>query len=492
MDFPFVTADYWYDTEPWIIRNSFSPKVSIIIKMRNVRVPRLSRREWLRQIARLGTVFVVSGRGSLSSSQTRSKRTAQSAPALGVYNFPRNDEELLEEMEKTAFQYFWTQAHPETGIVLDRCHAREPVTSDLGSIAATGFGLTALCIGVKRGYVVRSEAEARAVNTLRFLWKKLPNHRGFFYHFGNINTGERLWDSEVSSVDTAILLCGILTCRQHFIHSEISELALEIFNRVDWNWLSEDTPILPHGWTPEGGFLQYRWGDYSEMMMMYLLGLGSSSHALPPEAWNAWKRTTFEYDGIRYIGSFAPLFIHQYSQAWFDFRGKRDRYANYFQNSVLATDAHRRFCLDMAAEFPDYSDDLWGITASDSQKGYVAWGGPPATGPIDGSVVPCATAGSLPFMPESTMRVLRTIKDRYGTNAWTQYGFVDAFNPLTNWYDTDVVGIDLGISMVMAENARTSFVWDTFMKNEEARRGMERAGFKPDSSTPSIQAGTVR
>jgi hypothetical protein len=213
---------------------------------------------------------------------------------------------------------------------------------------------------------------------------------------------------------------------------------------------------------------------------------------LPPEAWNAWKRTTFEYNGIRYIGSFAPLFIHQYSQAWFDFRGKRDRYANYFQNSVLATDAHRRFCLDMAAEFPDYSDDLWGITASDSQKGYVAWGGPPATGPIDGSVVPCATAGSLPFMPESTMRVLRTIKDRYGTNAWTQYGFVDAFNPLTNWYDTDVVGIDLGISMVMAENARTSFVWDTFMKNEEARRGMERAGFKPDSSTPSIQAGTVR
>lgn len=216
------------------------------------------------------------------------------------------------------------------------------------------------------------------------------------------------------------------------------------------------------------------------MMMMYLLGLGSASHPLPAEAWNAWKRTLFEYDGIRYIGSFAPLFIHQFSQAWFDFRGKRDRYADYFQNSILATEAHRLFCLDLARRFPTYTDDLWGITASDSQKGYVAWGGPPETGPIDGTVVPCATGGSLAFLPEATMRVQRNIKNRYGDKAWTQYGFVDAFNPINGWYDTDVVGIDTGITLVMAENARTSFVWDTFMKNPEARRGMERAGFKPE------------
>ena len=371
----------------------------------------------------------------------------------------------------------------------DRCNARNPVTSELGSIAATGFGLTALCIGEKRGFVGRPEAQTRALNTLRFLWKKLPNHRGFFYHWANINTGERIWDSEVSSVDTAILLCGVLTCRQHFMHSEISELAAEIFNRVDWNWLSEDTPILPHGWTPEGGFLQYRWGDYSEMMMMYLLGLGSSTHPLPAEAWSAWKRTFFEYDGIRYIGSFAPIFIHQYSQAWFDFRNKRDEYTDYFQNSTVAIEVHRRFCLDLAKQFPDYSDELWGITASDSVKGYVVWGGPPATGPIDGTVVPCAAGGSLPFLPEAAMRVLRTIKDRYGTNAWTQYGFVDAFNPLTNWYDTDVVGIDTGITMIMAENARTSFVWDTFMKNPEAQRGMARAEFKDYQPSPTQQSG---
>src|SRR5580700_1470742 len=388
------------------------------------------------------------------------------------------DDPLLEELERGNFRFFWEQTNPETGLVRDRFNVRQPDKSELASIAATGFGLTALCIGEKREFITRLEGERRVLNTLRFLWKKVPHHRGFFYHWASMSTGQRIWDSEVSSVDTAILLCGILLCRAHFAHPEIHELASAIYNRVDWNWLSEDTPVLPHGWTPESGFLQYRWDDYSEMMMMYLLGLGSDTHALPAKAWDSWKRPSFEYNKIRYIGSFAPLFIHQYSQAWFDFRGKRDRYADYFRNSIVATDVHRRFCLDVAKQFPDYSDDLWGITASDSKNGYVVWGGPPSTGPIDGTVVPCAAGGSLPFQPDATMRVLRSIKDRYGQKVWSDYGFVDAFNPLTNWYDTDVVGIDVGITMVMAENARTAFVWDTFMTNPEAKRGMERAGFK--------------
>jgi hypothetical protein len=452
------------------------------MEQRKIVPARFSRRGLLRRIGGVGLGLPVLGLGTLADLQAWGQQAAPAVRPPTRTTFSNSDEAFLEELEQASFKYFWGQAHPETGIVMDRCNASNPATSELGSIAATGFGLTAICIGEKRGYVSHAEAEARVLNTLRFLWKKLPNHRGFFYHFANINSGERLWDSEVSSIDTAILLCGVLTCRQHFIHTEISELAHEILNRVDWNWLSEDTPILPHGWTPETGFLQYRWGDYSEMMMMYLLGLGSYSHPLPAEAWNAWKRTILEYDGIRYIGSFAPLFIHQYSQAWFDFRGKRDRYADYFQNSILATEAHRRFCIDLSKQFPDYGEDLWGITASDSRKGYVAWGGPPETGPIDGSVVPCAAGGSLPFLPEAAMRVLRTIKDRYGKEGWTQYGFVDAFNPLTGWYDTDVVGIDTGITMVMAENARTSFVWETFMKNPEAQRGMERAGFKSQTS----------
>ena len=169
--------------------------------------------------------------------------------------------------------------------------------------------------------------------------------------------------------------------------------------------------------------------------------------------------------------------MHQYSQAWFDFRGKRDRYADYFQNSVIATDVHRRFCVELGKQFPDYSDDLWGITASDSDRGYVIWGGPPAMGPIDGTVVPSAAGGSLPFLPQPVMRVLRNIRNHY-PQAWGTYGFVNAFNPLKGWYDSDVIAIDTGITLLMAENARTGFVWDTFMKNREAIQGMQRAGFK--------------
>ena len=441
---------------------------------KNFLTKRLSRRELLFQIGGVGLLGVLAPANLALAAETQQPKGSKPSPSV----LSPEDDEFLQEMEKRNFQYFWEQASPQTGLVRDRCNVLKNENSIVASIAATGFGLTALCIGQHREFIPANEARDRVLATLRFLWKKMPTHRGFFYHFADINSGERVWDSEVSSVDTAILLCGLLTCGRHFEgHSEISLLAYEIFNRVDWSWLSEDTSLLPHGWTPEFGFLPYRWDYYSEMMMIYLLGLGSLPHPLPADAWNAWKRTKFEYDGIRYIGSFAPLFVHQYSQAWFDFRGKRDQYADYFENSMLATDAHRHFCLELAKQFPDYSDDLWGISASDSQKGYVIWGGPPTMGPIDGTIVPSASAGSLPFMTQPVMRVLRNIKDRYG-RAWGRYGFVNAFNPLKNWYDTDTIGIDVGISMVMAENVRTGFVWNTFMKNQEAGRGMERAGFK--------------
>ena len=392
--------------------------------------------------------------------------------------FSQEDDQLLDDLERLSSCYFYEQANPDNGLVKDRCNARL-ATADkntAASIAATGFGLTALCIAVQREYLAADIAQQRVLTTLRFLYKKLANHRGFFYHWADVNSGERIWDSEISSIDTSILMCGVLTCREFFKDAEISRLANQIFNRVDWTWLSEDTSLLPHGWTPEVGFLQYRWDYYSELMMMYLLGLGSATHPLPEGSWNAWKRIRFDYEGMRYIGSYAPLFVHQYSQAWFDFRNKSDGYADYFQNSVVATQVHRKFCLELAQQFPDYSEDLWGITASDSDKGYVIWGGPPAMGPIDGTVVPSATGGSLPFLPAETMRVLRTIRTRY-PRAWTNYGFVNGFNPLKNWYDDDVIGIDTGITMLMAENARSGFVWNTFMKSAEAKRGMERAGF---------------
>src|SRR5258708_5386901 len=432
-----------------------------------------SRRDFVRQILGLSGCLPFAGLAFSQPARTH----VVSNPKLGPGAISPEDDRLLNELEKANFQYFWEQANPKTGLVKDRCNVHINDRGIVGSIAATGFGLTALCIGEKRGFVSRAAAQDRVLATLRCLWGKLPNHRGFFYHWANINTGERVWDAEVSSVDTTILLCGVLACRVYFPAEEVQELADDIFDRVEWTWLSEDTALLPHGWTPEMGFLPYRWDNYSELMMMYLLALGSTSYPLRDESWMAWKRLTFEYDGLRYIGSFAPLFLHQYSQTRFDFPGKRHKYPGYFPNSITATDVHRRFCLELAKQFPNYSEDLWGITASDSASGYVIWGGPPAVGPIDGTIVPSASAGSLPFLPQPVIRVLRTIRDRY-PSACSKYGFVNAFNPLTKWYDSDVVGIDTGITLLMAENVRTGFVWNTFMKNEAAQLGMQRAGFK--------------
>jgi len=437
---------------------------------------RFSRRQLLAAIAAAKTSAALLGQ-AIVPLPVAANPPPSNPPALAAEPLSADDDLFLEQLEKANFQFFLEQADPETGLVKDRCNVRSADKTVVASVAATGFGLTALCIGQKRGYISLGEAHQRVITALHFLYEKMPTHRGFFYHFANLKTGGRIWDSEISSIDTAILLCGVMTCRQYFRHSEITRLAHDIFARVEWTWLSEDTSLLPHGWSPETGFLPYRWDYYSELMMIYLFGIGSSSHPLPPQAWNAWKRTAFEYDGLRYVGSYAPLFVHQYSQAWFDFRGKRDRYADYFLNSITATEAHRLFCLELATQFPDYSEDLWGITASDSEHGYVVWGGPPATGPIDGTVVPSAAAGSLPFLPTAALRVLKNIKNRYGNRAWSRYGFVNAFNPLKNWYDTDVVAIDTGITMVMAENLRTGFVWNTFMKNPEAPRAFERAGF---------------
>ena len=434
----------------------------------------LSRRQILRQV--LGTGLCLPFAEFMAGRDVHDQSAAPAGSTPGSLTLSAEDDQLLNDLEKASILFFWEQGSPNTGMVKDRCNVNTNNQGGAASIAATGFGLTALCIGEQRGFITTADALQRVFATLRFLWKKLPNHRGFFYHFANPETGERMFDSEVSSVDTAILLCGVLTCREHFRHPAVAQLADLIFNRVDWTWLSEDTSLLTHGWTPEVGFLASRWDYYSELMMIYLLGMGSSAYPLNPQTWNAWKRLIFEYDGMRYIGSFAPLFVHQFSQAWFDFRGKRDKYADYFQNSIIATEVHRRFCIELGKTFPDYSEDLWGITASDSQHGYVAWGGPPSMGPIDGSVVPSAAGGSLPFKPAETMQVLRTIRNRY-PSAWTKYGFVNAFNPLKNWYDPDVIGIDTGIILLMAENLRTGFVWETFMKTPEAKRGMDLAGF---------------
>jgi len=386
------------------------------------------------------------------------------------------DELLLDEIQRASFAYFWDEASPATGQVKDRALANGNDKRSVASVAATGFGLTALCIADRRRYRRHDELAQRTLATLQFL-AQYPHEHGFYYHFIDMNTGARMWNSELSSIDSALLFVGVLTARQHFPEPQIRDLATKIYERVDWPWMLNGGELFSMGWTPEKGFIDTRWEHYCELMMIYLLAYGSPTHPVPPASWSRWRRPTNTYDGITYISSGDPLFTHQFSHAWFDFKGKRDAFADYYDNSVKATEAHKRFCIAMRDKFPTYSSDLWGITASDSEHGYTAWGGPPATGQLDGSVVPCAAGGSLPFAFDDCMRVLRTLRTRYADKVWTKYSFVDAFNPVDGWANPDVIGIDIGITMVMAENARTGFVWDTFMKNPEAQLGMQRAGF---------------
>ncbi|HET9399382.1 MAG TPA: glucoamylase family protein [Candidatus Acidoferrales bacterium] len=384
----------------------------------------------------------------------------------------------MDEIERTCFCFFWEQGNSGTGLVKDRSLATGHDDRPVASIAATGFGLTAMAIADRRGWEKRERLLGRIRTTLQFALNRIQHEHGFLLHFVDHATGARAFNSEFSSIDTTILLCGALTCRAYFDDPEVRALATQLYERADWVWLLNGGMLLSHGYRLETGFIKSRWDEYSELMMIYLLGLGSPTHALPAETWDAWKRVPLEYDGIRIIGSNAPIFVHQYSHAWFDFRNRRDRYADYFRNSIDATRIHKLFCLALASKFPDYTEDLWGITASDSAKGYVVWGGPPPMGPIDGTVVPSAAGGSLPFLPAETLRVLRNMRQKYSERGWKRYGFVDAFNPLTGWYDPDVIGINLGILMLMAENLRSSFVWDVFMRNHEAKLSMERAGFE--------------
>jgi hypothetical protein len=400
------------------------------------------------------------------------------SPATPQPPLSERDIAFLDDMQRRACLYFSEQVGPTTGQILDRAINKTTTgaldTQFASSIAATGFGLTGLCIADKRHYLPADRIRKQVITTLQFHLNKMPHQHGFFFHFNDVKTGQPLINSEVSSIDTAILLCGILTCRAYFNDAQITDLATKIYNRVDWPWMLNGGKAFAMGWRRNIGFISTRWDHYCELMMIYLLAIGSPTHPVSPDAWNAFTRPKMKFGSHTYISGNDPLFVHQYSHAWFDFAHKRDAYADYFTNSAIATRAHRDFCLSLNR---GYSRDYWGVTASDWQHGYTAWGGPPLIGPVDGSVVPCATAGSLPFLPKDCVHVLRSLKEKYGKDAWGRYGFCDAFHPELLWYDPDVLGIDLGIGLLMAENLRTGFVWETFMKNPEPVAAMNLCGF---------------
>jgi hypothetical protein len=294
----------------------------------------------------------------------------------------KEDEAFLDDLERQGCLFFWEQASAETGQILDRARndlsAGQRDTRRMASTASTGFGLTALCIADRRGYLPHAQIIERAKNTLAWHLNHLPEVHGFFYHFTDVETGKRFPGSELSSIDSSLLLCGILTARAYFSDPAIHTLATQIYERVDWPWMLNGGKTFSMGWQPDTGFLEARWNHYCELMMIYLLAIGSPTHPVAPEFWSNFTRPVIRYAGFEYISGNDPLFTHQYSQAWYDFRNKSDAFIDYFANSVKATRAHKAFCLS----YPKwYNEDYWGVTASDYAGGYTAWGGPPPQGP---------------------------------------------------------------------------------------------------------------
>lgn len=426
------------------------------------------------------------------------------APAAAVRPLRRVDIDLLDDLSRRSFRYFWEQTDVNTGLVMDRALARgshggRPDRQGVASIAATGFGLAGWCVAAEHHWISHEIARQRVLAALRLFTYTTPQQHGWFYHYLDPETGARAWQSEVSSIDTALLLAGVLTARECFHNDpDIVDLATNIYNRVDFPWMMDGSQMyFSHGWTQEKGFLRYRWNTYSELLILYVLGIGSPTHPISPRTWDAWRLPIVGVGGYTYVGG-GPLFIHQYSLAWIDLRDRfaeeppaanptvvrldsllprRNYHLNYFANSVVATRAQQElFSKQLSREFSGYSRNVWGVTASDSTKGYTDWGASPTDGRIDGTVVPSAAAGSLMFTPDICIPAMRTMLVRYGTKVYGRYGFVDAFNPMTGWVSRYVIGIDMGITLLSAENLRTGSVWQWFMNNPEPERALDLVG----------------
>ena len=420
----------------------------------------------------------------------------------------REDLDLLDDISRRAFRYFWEWTDPNTGLTLDRARTDgqpedNPNHVNVASIAATGFALSAFCIAAEHRLISRDTARERVLPTLRFFAYSAPREHGWFYHYMDSVSGQRRWTCEISSIDTALLLAGILTVRQYFIGDpEIVELSTLIYNRVDFPWMMDGSKMyFSHGWTPESGFFKYRWDTYSELMILYVLGIGSPTHPIPPYTWNAWRLPIVNVGNYTFVGG-GPLFIQQYSQAWIDLRDRVDQGSlngqvvprvNYFANAVAATYAQQEgFSKVLSQKFPGYSASVWGLTASDSIKGYRNWGGSLADPRIDGTVTPAAAGGSLMFAPDICIPALRTMLVKYGKQIYGRYGFADAFNPTTGWVSQYVIGIDVGITMLSDENLRTGDVWKWFMSNVEPQRALDLVGLAkiPKVQEPNSVAAT--
>jgi hypothetical protein len=457
----------------------------------------------------------------------------RSAHGIEFSALPKQQRAMLDDVEKRTFEYFRDSANPANGQVPD--HWPNTGGDYFSSIAADGFGLTAYGIGVERGWMTRAEAVKRTLATLKF-FRDAPqgdaadasgNH-GFFYHFLEMDSGRRYhaksWD-ELSTIDTTLLLGGVLFSQSYYDRNskdekEIRRLADEIYRAVDWPWASTRAPLVAMGWTPEAGFIHVDWRGYNEAMLLYVLALGSPTHAIEPSAWGAWTEsyddTWGAFQGQEHLG-FAPTLGHQYSHVWIDFRGIQDDYMrkrgiDYFTNSQRAALAQHEYAIHNPLQWKDYSSDIWGLTACNGPRastpkgepdryandaktfyGYIARGAALHGTIDDGTIAPTAAIGSIAFTPEIVIPAIAAMQKRYGDAVYTRYGFIDAFNPSfsymdrplrtgsivpnVGWVDNLYIGIDQGPIVAMIENYRSDFVWKVMRRNPYIRAGLQRAGF---------------
>lgn len=431
--------------------------------------------------------------------------------SFGKINYPITPAEavMLDSIQHKTFLYFLNEHSPDKGIVKDRAAAWAPA-----SIAATGFGIPSFAIGAERNWITRKQAAEITLNILKFFANSVQSadtnatgYKGFYYHFLRMNSGTREWKCELSSIDTGILMMGILFARNYYnleneTEDQIRTLAATLLGRMDWSFM-QMSPTAKHpncismAWTPENGLLNHGWSGYNEGLFLYVLAAGTGMKDVE-RSYNSWLSTydwETPYKGLSHV-AFPPLFGHQFSQAFIDYRGLADNYMkdkgiDYFENSRRATYVQRQYAIENPKGWVGYDSLCWGSTACDGPgsqynfgdkkfEGYAGRGtsGLGNTIAEDGTIAAYGPMSSLPFAPEIVLPTIKSLSAKYGSQIWGKYGYYDSFNPTAKWVDNDFLGIDEGPMLIMIENFRTGMVWDYVMKDPIIQKGLTKLGYE--------------
>jgi hypothetical protein len=408
----------------------------------------------------------------MASTEARYRQEVESLLAM-------DDTALLNAVARETFDFFWNEASPNTGLILDR-----NAPNAAASIASVGFGLAAIPVAVERGWITHDAGYERAHLAIStFVNGGVQGEHGFFYHFVDVETGERRWNSEVSSIDTALLVAGALVAGQYFEGTEVQQLANTLYENVEWDWMMSSGSVPRMGWLPERGFLRESWDHFDESLILYVLALGSPTHPIPASTWDSWRRPV-DRDGEHIYLPGEPLFVYQFPLAFVDLRNREDAYANYWNNTVRACERNRQFAIDRSDSFQTYQNGVWGLSASDGPFGYRAYGA--YEGNHDGTVAPYASIACLPFTPEYALEGMRALLNTYGSQVWREYGFVSAINADEDWYSREHIGIDQGDILLMISNVQDRAVWQLFMSHPSVQAGLDAMGFVESTGNYAI------